>query len=72
MAGIIVGAKAPIVLSSRGSTAEEKYYSIALAALVAARRKGFREKQTPYNKSRLYFHKDCNLQVPKAVVAKEH
>ena len=36
MAGIIVGAKAPIVLSSRGSTAEEKYYSIALAALVAA------------------------------------
>lgn len=36
MAGIIVGAKAPIVLTSRGSTAEEKYLSIALAALVAA------------------------------------
>jgi len=32
MAGIIVGAKAPVVLTSRGSTAEEKFYSIALAA----------------------------------------
>ena len=32
MAGIIVGAKAPIVLVSRGSSAEEKFYSIALAA----------------------------------------
>jgi len=32
MAGIIVGAKVPIVLTSRGSTAEEKFYSIALAA----------------------------------------
>lgn len=32
MAGIIVGAKVPIVLTSRGATAEEKYYSIAFAA----------------------------------------
>ena len=32
MAGIVVGAKAPIVLTSRGSTAEEKFYSIVLAA----------------------------------------
>ena len=32
MAGIIVGATAPIVLVSRGSSAEEKFYSIALAA----------------------------------------
>ena len=32
MAGIIVGAKAPIVLTSRGATAEEKYYSIVFAA----------------------------------------
>ena len=32
MAGIIVGAKVPIVLTSRGSTAEEKFYSIVLAA----------------------------------------
>ena len=32
MAGIIVGAKAPIVLTSRGSSAEEKFYSIVLAA----------------------------------------
>jgi len=35
MAGIIVGAKVPIVLTSRGSTAEEKYLSIALAAVAA-------------------------------------
>jgi phosphate butyryltransferase len=32
MAGFIVGAKVPIVLTSRGSTAEEKYLSIALSA----------------------------------------
>lgn len=32
-AGFIVGAACPIVLTSRGSTAEEKYLSIALAAL---------------------------------------
>lgn len=35
MAGIVVGAKCPIVLSSRGATEEEKYLSIALAALTA-------------------------------------
>lgn len=32
MAGVVVGARAPIVLVSRGASAEEKYYSIALAA----------------------------------------
>ena len=32
MAGIIVGAKAPIVLTSRRATAEEKFYSIVFAA----------------------------------------
>ena len=32
MAGIIVGAKAPIVLTSRGASAQEKYYSIVFAA----------------------------------------
>ncbi|SHI95194.1 phosphate acyltransferase [Parasporobacterium paucivorans] len=32
MAGFIVGAKAPIILTSRGSSAEEKYLSIVLAA----------------------------------------
>ena len=32
MAGMIVGAKVPIVLTSRGSSAEEKFYSIVLAA----------------------------------------
>ena len=36
MAGIVVGAKVPIVLTSRGSSAEEKYLSIALAGMVAA------------------------------------
>lgn len=35
MAGIVVGAACPIVLSSRGATEEEKYLSIALAALTA-------------------------------------
>lgn len=33
MAGIVVGAKAPIVLTSRGASAEEKFLSLALAAL---------------------------------------
>ncbi len=32
MAGMIVGAKAPIVLTSRGSSAAEKFYSIVFAA----------------------------------------
>jgi phosphate butyryltransferase len=32
MAGFIVGAKVPIVLTSRGSTAEEKYLSLVLSA----------------------------------------
>lgn len=36
MAGIIVGAKVPIVLNSRGASAEEKYLSIVLAARVAS------------------------------------
>ncbi|WAW14465.1 bifunctional enoyl-CoA hydratase/phosphate acetyltransferase [Peptostreptococcus equinus] len=34
MAGFIVGAKCPIVLTSRSASAEEKYLSIAMAALV--------------------------------------
>lgn len=32
MAGVILGARVPIVLTSRGSTSEEKYLSIALSA----------------------------------------
>ena len=32
MAGMVVGAKAPIVLTSRGATADEKFYSIVYAA----------------------------------------
>ncbi|MBO4368023.1 MAG: hypothetical protein J5859_04855 [Clostridia bacterium] len=35
MAGVIVGAKCPIAMVSRGSTAEEKFISIVMAALVA-------------------------------------
>jgi phosphate butyryltransferase len=35
MAGIVVGARAPIVLTSRADTAESKLYSIALAVQVA-------------------------------------
>ena len=31
-AGLILGCKVPIVLTSRGSSAEEKYYSLALGA----------------------------------------
>lgn len=36
MAGIVVGSRVPIVLSSRGSSASEKYLSLAMAAVVAA------------------------------------
>ena len=36
MAGFIVGAKVPIVLTSRGSSAEEKFLSLVLASAVAA------------------------------------
>ncbi|MGI6694716.1 MAG: phosphate acyltransferase [Christensenellales bacterium] len=36
MAGVVVGAKAPIVMTSRGADAKEKFYSIATAALIAA------------------------------------
>jgi phosphate butyryltransferase len=35
MAGLVVGAKAPIVLVSRGATAAEKYWSLVFAAAVA-------------------------------------
>lgn len=35
MAGLIVGARVPIVLVSRGATAEEKYYSLIFAAAIA-------------------------------------
>ncbi|MDO4176397.1 MAG: phosphate acyltransferase [Bacillota bacterium] len=35
MAGIIVGAKVPVVMTSRGSSADEKFTSLALAALVS-------------------------------------
>lgn len=35
MAGFIVGAKCPIVMTSRGSSAEEKYMSIVISALAA-------------------------------------
>lgn len=35
MAGLIVGAKCPIVLTSRGSSAEEKFNSLMLACIVS-------------------------------------
>lgn len=35
MAGLIVGAKVPVVLNSRGSSATEKLYSMALAAIAS-------------------------------------
>ncbi|GHS85693.1 phosphate butyryltransferase [Synergistales bacterium] len=38
MAGIVVGAKIPIVLTSRGSSAAEKFNSIALCAVTSLRR----------------------------------
>lgn len=38
MAGIVVGAKIPIVLTSRGSSAAEKFNSIALCAVTSSRR----------------------------------
>jgi phosphate butyryltransferase len=37
MAGIVVGAKVPVVLTSRGSSAEEKFFSLALSALITDR-----------------------------------
>lgn len=37
MAGIVVGCRIPIVLTSRGSSAEEKFLSLALASVVASR-----------------------------------
>lgn len=39
MAGIVVGAKVPIVLTSRGAETEEKYYSIILSNLCNKRRR---------------------------------
>ena len=35
MAGLVVGAKAPVVLNSRGSSSTEKLYSMALAAIAS-------------------------------------
>lgn len=37
IAGVIAGSAIPIVLSSRGSSAEEKFYSLALAAVIASK-----------------------------------
>ena len=37
MAGIILGAKVPIVLTSRGSTSEEKFLSIAISASASSK-----------------------------------
>ena len=37
MGGVIMGAKVPIVLTSRGSSAEEKFFSMAVASLMAGK-----------------------------------
>lgn len=34
MAGVVMGAKVPVVVTSRGSTSTEKFYSLALASLI--------------------------------------
>jgi phosphate butyryltransferase len=34
MAGVVMGARIPVVVTSRGSTAAEKFYSLALASLI--------------------------------------
>ena len=34
MAGLVVGAKVPVVVTSRGSSSEEKLLSLAVASLV--------------------------------------
>jgi len=35
MAGLILGARVPVVLTSRGATSEEKYLSLVISAAVA-------------------------------------
>ena len=35
MAGVVIGAKVPVALSSRGATAEEKYDSLVLASMIS-------------------------------------
>lgn len=39
LAGVVVGAKAPCVLTSRGDTVQSKLYSISLAVLLACRKR---------------------------------
>jgi phosphotransacetylase len=35
MAGLVVGAKVPIIINSRADTAETRYLSLAMAAVLA-------------------------------------
>lgn len=37
MAGVVMGAKIPIILTSRGATAEEKFLSLALASVLSSK-----------------------------------
>ncbi len=55
MAGFIVGAACPIILTSRSSSAEEKFLSIALAALVNQHEEMGKYENTSH-KSGLHFH----------------
>jgi phosphate butyryltransferase len=34
MAGVVMGARVPVVVTSRGSTSTEKFFSLALASLI--------------------------------------
>ena len=35
MAGVVIGAKVPVVLTSRSASTEEKFVSLALASLIS-------------------------------------
>ena len=38
MAGVVMGASVPVVVNSRGATAQEKYWSLLLCAALADRK----------------------------------
>lgn len=46
MAGVVLGARIPVVVASRGSSAAEKFYSLALASLIVKSNSG-QEKGVP-------------------------
>ena len=44
MAGLVIGAEAPVVLTSRADSAERKFYSIAAAVLTSGVERALRLK----------------------------